>query len=466
MGIEKLANTLVTQLAKTQVQRDICKPRLFIDRVFTLRGIGTVVTGTLTGGSLRRGQQIVVYPGNLETRIRSIQSHGHELEIAQPGMRTAINLPDFRVDQIKRGDVVTLPGHGMPTSTLVVRLEEPQHLNREPAVPYRVKNGSSIYVHHGTSRVAARIRVRENGSREEGKQKIAQLKIASPIFAFVGDRFVVRDSSERHTIAGGIVLDPDGDKQSLVANFTPDNVESLLRATLAQQGFTHRENLLSKSRFSADEISQALIKLQQIGEIVLHQHIAADCEFWRKLRAEAIGLIDAAHKKNPERAGLDLSELRSALRIQEPELLESLLADLSTSDFVRDGSVIGHGSHRATLPAHLQPIEKRIREALTGQPFDPPSRKAIESDRQARQVVRFLIENGQVTELALDVVLLRDSFERMKSKVAEFISKNGAATVSQLRQALGSSRRVMVPLLERLDRDGVTLRIADKRSLR
>jgi selenocysteine-specific elongation factor len=111
-------------------------------------------------------------------------------------------------------------------------------------------------------------------------------------------------------------------------------------------------------------------------------------------------------------------------------------------------------------------VEKRIREALTGQPFDPPSGKAIESDPRARQVVRFLIENGDVTELAPDVLLLRKSFERMKSQVTEFISKNGPATVSELRQALGSSRRVMVPLLERLDRDGVTRRVGDKRCLR
>ena len=464
-GIEKLVNTLATQLEKTRVQRDICKPRLFIDRVFTLRGIGTVVTGTLTGGSLRRGQQIVVYPSNLETRIRSIQSHSHELEVAQPGMRTAINLPDLRVDQIKRGDVLTLPGHGMPTSSLIVRLEEPPRLGRDGTMAYRVKNGSSIYVHHGTSRVAARIRVRENGSREGGKQKIAHLKVASPIFAFVGDRFVVRDSSERHTIAGGIVLDPDADKESLAANVTLDNVESLVRAILTRQGFARRENLLSKSRFSADEISQVLIKLQQSGEIVLCQHMAAHCEFWRKLRAQAIGLIDAAHKQRPERAGIAMSELRSALRIQDPELLESLLADLSVGDFVRNRSIIGRTSHRPTLPAQLQPVEKRIREALTGQPFDPPSRKAIESDPQARQVVRFLIENGDVTELALDVVLLRNSFERMKSEVTEFISKNGPATVSELRQALGSSRRIMVPFLERLDRDGVTRRVADKRTL-
>jgi selenocysteine-specific elongation factor len=465
MGIEKLVNTLANQLTRTQVQRDICKPRLFIDRGFTLRGIGTVVTGTLTGGSLRRGQQIVIYPNNLETRIRSIQSHGHELEVAQPGMRTAINLPDLRVDQIKRGDVVTLPGYGMPTSTLIVRLEEPTRLSRDATVPYRVKNGSSIYVHHGTSRVAARIRVRENESREGGKQTIAQLKVASPIFAFVGDRFVVRDSSERHTIAGGIVLDSDGDKESFAANVTLNNVGSLVRTTLARQRFARRENLLSKSRFSADEISQVLVKLQQSGEIILCQHIAAHCEFWRKLRAQAIGLIDAAHKQTPERGGVDLSELRRALRIQEPELLESLVADLSAGDFVRNGSVIGRVSHRPTLPAQLQPVEKRIREALTGQPFDPPSRKAIESDPQARQVVRFLVENGDLTELALDVVLLRKNFDRMRSQVIEFISKNGPATVSELRQALGSSRRIMVPLLERLDREGITRRVADKRML-
>jgi selenocysteine-specific elongation factor len=464
-GIEKLVSTLATQLTRTQAQRDICKPRLFIDRVFTLRGIGTVVTGTLTGGSLRRGQQIVVYPGNLETRIRSIQSHGHELDVAQPGIRTAINLPDLRVDQVKRGDVVTLPGHGMPASTLIVRLEESPRLSRDRTVAHPVKNGSSIYVHHGTSRVAARIRVRKNGLGEVGKQKIAHLKLASPIFAFAGDRFVVRDSSERHTMAGGIVLDPDGDKESLAAIVTLDNVDSLVRATVARQGFVRRENLLSKSRFSADEISKVLIKLQQNGEIVLCQHIAADCEFWRRLRAQAIGLIDAAHKQSPERGGVDLSELRSALRIQEPQLLESLVADLSAADFVRNGSVIRRNAHRPTLPAHLQTVEKRIREALTGQPFDPPSRKAIEPDQQARQVVRFLIENGDVTELALDVVILRNSFERMKSQVAEFISKNGPATVSELRQALGSSRRIMVPLLERLDREGFTRRVGDKRML-
>jgi len=464
-GIPDLERTLAAELAAAKPQRDIGKPRLFIDRVFTLRGIGTVVTGTLTGGSFRRGQQIVVYPSNLETRIRSIQSHGQELEVAQPGMRTAINLPDLRVDQIKRGDVLTLPGHGMPSSALISRVERSPRLNRDNIVAYPLKNGSSIYIHHGASRVAARISFRENGSLKAGKEKIAHLKFASPIFAFIGDRFVIRDSSEQHTIAGGIVLDPDGDKESLAANVAPDNVDSLVRGALARRGFACRESLLSKSRFSADEISEALINLEQNGEIIVCQHIAADCEFWRKLNAQAIALIDAAHKAAPEQAGIDVGELRSALRIPEPELFECLIVYLCTVDFVRKGSFIARASHRPTLPIQLQQTEKRIREALAEQPFDPPSRKAIESAPQARQVVRFLIENGDVTELALDVLLSRESFDRMKSQVAEFISKNGPATVSELRQALGSSRRIMVPLLERLDRDGLTRRVRDKRML-
>jgi selenocysteine-specific elongation factor len=380
-------------------------------------------------------------------------------------MRTAINLPDLSVDQIRRGDVVTLPGHGAPTSTLIVHLERSPRLKEDKTVAHPLKNGSSIYVHHGASRVGARIRFHENGLLEAGKERIAHLKLAAPIFAFMGDRFVVRDSSERHTIAGGIVLDPDGNKESLASSVALDDVNSLVRAILARHGFAYRKNLLSKSRFSADEISKVLTNLQQSSEIVLCQHIAADCEFWRKLRVQAIGLIDAVHKESPQRGGIDVGELRSALRIQDPELFESLVADLCEIDFVRKGSVVARSSHRPTLPVHVAPVEKRIREALLRQPFDPPSRKAFESDPQSRQVVRFLIENGEVTELSLDVVLLRENFERMKSQVTEFISQNGPATVSQLRQTLGSSRRVIVPFLERLDRDGVTRRVADKRML-
>src|SRR5439155_10522639 len=282
---------------------------------FTLRGIGTVVTGTLTGGRLRRGQSVVVQPQNFEARIRSIQSHGSELESAQPGMRTAINLPDVAVGdgpgQIKRGDVITVVDLGTASSTLVALLEKSPRLDAKIPAGRPLKNGSSAYLHHGTSRVAAKVVLLENGALEGGKETIAQLKLASPIFAFPGDRFVIRDASEQHTIAGGIVLDPGGDREKflhakqrklLIARATaPDDVNLCARSEIALRGLAPIESVLRKSVFSVAEVADALLRLQGHKEIVVLGQMVADAESWQKLRGQAITLIDEAHNRNPER---------------------------------------------------------------------------------------------------------------------------------------------------------------------
>jgi selenocysteine-specific elongation factor len=473
-GIENLKSALAAELSGVQPQRDVGKPRLFIDRAFTLRGIGTVVTGTLTGGRFHRGQSIIVKPQNLEARIRSIQSHGIELDSARPGMRTALNLPDLAIDQIKRGDVITDIDLGLASANLTAQIEKSPRLGIKEPAARRLKNGTSVYLHHGTSRVAASITLLEKGERDPGKKTIAYLKLASPIFAFVGDGFVIRDASERHTIAGGVVLDPDDGKfrdaiqyELLAARASaPDDIDLCVRSEIAVRGFARRETLLSKSRFSADEIGDALFRLQHGNEIVLREEIAADVKFWQSLRNLAISLIDKAHERNPERTGLDLGELSqklSGLRDQRPDVFEALIADLCADNFVRKESTIARSSHRLALPVELQPVEARIREALCKKPFDPPSRREIESDQHAPRVLRFMLETGEVIELGSEVVLSRENFDRMKSMVIDFISKNGPATVSELRQEFGNSRRIMVPLLEQLDRDGVTRRVGDKR---
>jgi selenocysteine-specific elongation factor len=476
-GIENLEDTLATELTRANPQRDFGKPRLFIDRAFTLRGIGTVVTGTLSGGSIRRSQDVVVQPRNAAARVRSIQNHGRDVQIAQPGMRTAINLPDLSIgeDGIQRGDVVTVHSLGSPQATIDVLLERSSRLKRNSPAARPIKNGSSVQVHFGTDRIAAKITLLDKPALGAGQSAIARLKFNSPIVAFVGDRFVVRDSSEQNTIAGGTVLDPNAD----LANFrsasqiqflreratAPHDIDVCIRSEIALRGFVLRKALLNKSPFSDREISEALERLECAGEIVLCNEIVTDRKTWQQLRERATSLIDEAHKGNPERAGLDLNELRSTLRIQESNVFEALIADLCVKDFVRKGSAIARLSHRPLLPAELQAVERKIREALSGKPFDPPPRREIETDRHAQQVLRFLTETGDLSEIGSDVVLLRENFERMKHGVADFIARNGPATVSELRQALGSSRRVMVPLLERLDRDGVTRRVEDRRML-
>jgi selenocysteine-specific elongation factor len=473
-GIETLKSALASEFAATHPQRDYGKPRLFVDRVFTLRGIGTVVTGTLIGGQLHREQKIVVQPGNLPTRIRSIQSHGRESEVAQPGMRTAINLPDVSVDQISRGNIVTIADFSRANSTLIALLEKSARLPRENAAARPLKSGSSVYLHHGTSRTAAKITLVKNRLLEPGKQEIAQVKLASPIFAFAGDRFVIRDPSEQRTLAGGMVLEPNGEefrdeakRELLTSRATaPDDLCLWVRSEIGLRRFTSIQGLLDKSHFSNSEIADALLSLKQDDEVVVHGKIAANAGMWKALRDRATRLIDNELNKNPERAGYDLSELRAALHDKSTDVFEALIADMCSHDFVRKQSTITRRSHRPALPVKLQPVAAKIHEALCKKPLDPPPRRELEWDLDAQRVLRFLIESGEVIEISSDVVLLCESFERMKKAVADFISKNGPATVSELRQELESSRRIMVPFLERLDREGFTRRMGDKRALR
>lgn len=479
-GIENLKRALVSELSGMQAQRDTGKPRLFIDRAFTLRGIGTVVTGTLTGGELRRGQSVVVQPQNFEARIRSIQSHGCELDSAKPGMRTAVNLPDVAIGpgpgQIKRGHLITSVGLGRSSSTLDVLLEKSPRLDPKDPAARPLKNGSSVCVHHGTARFSAKIALLEERALEPGKEAIAQLRLVSPIFAFLGDRFVLRDASEQHTIAGGLVLDPDGDggkfrnaaqrKLLRARAHASDNVDLCVHSEIARSGFIRKEPLLRKSRFGDDEIAEASLRLQRNHQIIIRGSMAADVQAWQTLRARTVALVDNTHKKNPERAGLDLKDFRTALRDQTPDVFDALVADLCADDFVRKGSMIARFSHRPALPADLQFAATKIRETLSEKPFDPLSRKEIALNSHAEQALRFLIEQGEIVDVGQNVILLRESFEQMQNAVVAFISERGPSTVSDLRQKLGTSRRILVPFLEHLDRFGVTQREGDRRKLR
>ena len=472
-GIESLKSALADEFAGMHAPRDYGKPRLFIDRVFTLRGVGTVVTGTLTGGQLHREQKIVVQPDNIQARVRSIQSHGRELEVAEPGMRTAISLPDFSVEQINRGNVVTIADFAPANAMLIALLKKSARLPRESPGARPLKSGSSVYLHHGTSRIAARITLLKNRLLEPGKNEIAQLKLASPIFAFAGDRFVIRDPSEQYTLAGGLVLDPNGaefrdeaKRNSLMDRATaPDDVRVWARSEVELRGSAPIQGLLGKSHFSSNEIAGALLDLQRHKEIVIHEKIAANASNWQTLRDRVTHLIDNALNKNPERIGYNLSDLRAALGDKSTDVFEAVIAEMCSHDFIRRESTITRRLHRPALPAKLEPVAARMREELSKKPFDPPPRRELEQNLEAQRVLKFLVESGKVAEISPEVVLLRENFERMKNAIADFISKNGPATVSELRQALQSSRRIMVPLLEKLDRDGFTRRAGDKRSV-
>ena len=475
-GIEELRLALTSEFARLEPARDIGKPRLFVDRAFGLRGIGTIVTGTLIGGKFSRGEEVAIQPGGRRSRIRSIQSHGRELESAQPAMRTAINLADISLEKdagVARGDVLTKAELGLPSELLDVVLMRSVRATTPAAQP--LKHGAAVYLHHGTRRFRARVLFLSERAFLAGERALAQLRVEDPVFAFIGDRFVLRDPSERRTIAGGIVLDADGgpkfrsaEQRSLltVRAAAPNDPMTFVRTELKRDGARAADSLLIKSGFSAEEIEAATKQLAAAGDLVRHEKIVADANWWRSSKHQAAALIDAEHRTHPDRIGLDFSFFRTALGSFPPAVIEALTADLCADGFAQIGNALKRASHRPTLPPALQPAAAKLRAAISAHPFDPPSRKELAPDADAQQIMQFFVRTGEVIELAPEVVLLGESFARMKKAAAEFLAQEKAATVGELRQLLATSRRIIIPFLERLDREGLTIRQGDRRRLR
>jgi selenocysteine-specific elongation factor len=472
-GLDDLKKALARVLDGAPPPADIGKPWLPVDRVFKLQGIGTVVTGTLTGGTLRRGQTVVMQPSGKKTRIRTIQSHGRDVESSGPGTRTALNLSDVdAVEDIRRGDVVTFAECGGPSEALDVLVHISLRANRP------IKNGARVHAHHGAGNVAARIAFYGNADLAVGESALAQMRLETPAFLFAGDRFILRDWSEHNTLGGAVVLDPDASRKLfrsearlkfLKARAESDgNISSFVSSQLQRDGAARKSQLLLKSRFSGAAIAETVSQQVAAGALVVAEDFVVGPGTWKRLRQLAADTIDMRHRAHPEQPGLPLANLRAVLKAElpVPEVFDSLIADLCRSEFVRAGTAIRRAAHMPALSAPLQAAATKIRAALAAKPFDPPSRKDLAPDPMSQQALRFLIESGELVDINAEIVMTTESLKRATELVREFIRTRGPSTTSDLRQMLSSSRRVAMPLLERLDRDAITLRQGDKRVLR
>jgi selenocysteine-specific elongation factor len=335
-----------------------------------------------------------------------------------------------------------------------------------------------VHVHHGSANARAKVVFSPRKELGPGEHALAQLRFDANVFGFAGDRFVLRDSAGQSTLAGGVVLDPDAGRKLFRSEArlsflrrraeSPSEVTSFVASQIARDQAVRRSQLLLKSNFSAADISNAISRIAEGGNHVLVADFAVDAGSWKMSRQRAADAIDANHRAHPEHSGLSLSDLRTNLEAGLPfsELFEFLVSDLCRSEFVKVGNTIRRVTHQRALPPPLMAAAAKLRTTLAAKPFDPPSRKQLEPDSASHQALRFLIETGEAVEINAEVVLASDSLKRMTNLISQFIRNKGAATVSQLRQELGCSRRVIVPLLEQLDRDGVTQRNGDIRKLR
>jgi selenocysteine-specific elongation factor len=243
------------------------------------------------------------------------------------------------------------------------------------------------------------------------------------------------------------------------------DVEACVKSELALRRYGEVPTLLLESHFSAAEIDAAVQRLEKKGELVLAAGFAVDHGAWAEARARTIDLIDRTHRTHPDWQGIEINTVRAALTMFPTGLIEGLIDDLCAGDFVRTVSTIHRRSHQPQFSAGMENVAAEIRNVLQAQPRDPPSRKEIETDDVRRKAVRYLITTGEVTEVSPAVVLSSKAIEEIRRQIIAFINHRGAATVSELRQEIGTSRRVLVPLLEWFDRHGVTRRLGDKRVL-
>lgn len=471
-GLGDLKIALAGVLANTPPPVDIGKPRLPVDRVFKLQGIGTVVTGTLTGGTLHSGQSVLIQPSGKKARIRSIQSHNRDVDASGPGTRTALNLPDLNaMGDVRRGDTVTLEGFGEPSKVVDVEVEISTRAGRP------VKNGTRVRVHHGSCNVAARLAFYKDRDLAVGERALAQLRLEAPWFVFAGDRLILRDWAERNTLAGGIVLDPDSSQQNFRGEAqmqflrersqSPDNVLHFVASQVTRNGAVRGSQILLKSHFGADAVSEAVLRLVAEGQIVPCADFVFHSAKWQRLCRLAADAIEGHHREHPDQKGLLLVDLRTSLQAELPaaELFNAFVDRLCARDYVHEGVTIRCAAHRPALSEQLQTAGAKLRSILAAKPFDPPSRKELAPDPISQRALRFLVETGEAVEINAEIVMAADGVRRATELIHRFIHEHGSATVSELRQALGSSRRVIVPFLERLDRDGVTLRREDRRVL-
>ena len=339
-----------------------------------------------------------------------------------------------------------------------------------------IKNGATLSFHFGGARHAAQVQLRDRGQLLPNESAIARLRLAAPVFAFVGDRFVLRDSSEQLTIAGGTVLDarPGGirlrspEQRALLdaRAGSPNDCRILLQTQLQRDRFAPRVHLPMNAPFSLQEVNVALDALQAAGLIFLDEKIAIDASWWKTLRQTAVKLVEAEHAAHPEQTGLQMTRLRDVLRVANADIFDALLRELAKDGYVQTRNVLRRATHRPALPSALQPAGDRIRAVLHARPLDPPARKEIAPDPAALQALRFLCESGELVALNDDLVMTAEDFARMQTMIERHLRGGKSATVSELRQATGSTRRILVPLLERLDRLGLTIRQGDRRTLR
>jgi selenocysteine-specific elongation factor len=456
-GVTELVEALDAMVSSAPPATGTGRSRLFVDRVFSISGAGTVVTGTLVGAGLAVGDEIEVLPSGLRARIRGLQTHKRRIESAIPGSRVAVNLAGVERVRIERGNVLARPGEWRPTAILEARIQPVRGLS------HPITARGAFTFHAGAAERGARLRLYRDGSLPpEGS--FARIRLSAPIVLDVHDRFVLRESGRRETVAGGIVLDPAPPRRP-----GSDVEERLGRRERAARA--DLPALLLRERGAVREVDVAILT----GPGAVEGSEAAG-RWWiaervrEGVRRAVLERLGKFHRTAPAAEGADAAEMRSAVLEDlrglgapgDRDLADVLLAGLvREGEIVRTGPTIRLASHRGAVTD--AEVELVVAAVADGEPT-PPTIPDLVRAGFARETIDAALRLGALVRISPDLVLTPAFVARAIDAVRE--AGPAGVTVSSIRQRLGTSRRYAVPLLEHLDRTGQTRRSGDLRFAR
>jgi selenocysteine-specific elongation factor len=469
-GLDELKREIARLAAEVPARDTEAIFRLPIDRVFVMKGFGTVVTGTLIAGKVRKEEEVEVFPQRRRARVRGVQVHGAATDHAIAGQRTALNLAGIPMEDLARGMTLAAPGLLEPTQKVDVQLSL-----LKDAKP--LKNRARVHLHAFTSETIAEVTLYQGNELKPGSTGYAQLRTDHPLLILPGDRAILRQFSPVITIGGALVLDAFP-----LARQKKDARAAFLRSlasSASQQGLLARI-----SRYEKDGLSLAaavretglkqsvlqplLASLTQQGAIVQTGEFSLSANAFKGTKEKALAVLDAFHKNNPLVAGISKEELRAKLGLQQA-VMEAVLAQLAREKKLElAGEQVRLAGRGVQLKDEESRAKEQIEKAFAAAGLKVPLMKevlaALPVDRaRAQKLVTLLLRDRVLVKLADDLVFHKNALQELRRLLSGYKSTSPKIDVGKFKDLTGVSRKYAIPLLEYLDRERVTRRVGDER---
>ncbi|WP_160317457.1 selenocysteine-specific translation elongation factor [Ornatilinea apprima] len=473
-GITELKQTLAASLAGQPRRLNRGKARLPVDRVFSVAGFGTVVTGTLLDGDLKVGDEVEILPPGIRGRVRGLQSHKQKENQAQPGSRTAVNLSGVDTQQVRRGLVVCKPGFYRATQ----RFDAQFDLRKESSIA--LKHDTQVKLFIGAEEVVARVRVMGVEEIAPGESGWLQIETSEPVVVARGDRYLLRRPSPSETLGGGMVVEAHPERRykrfsaSVLERFAvlaQGNPQEILLQTSSAAGMVTGTQLIKLANLPAEEGKAALAGLVGEGALALlepqrgaEEGLVMAQAAWQALSENMAIILERYHQSFPLRAGMLREELKSRLGLEAREY-NAALQSWAAEDRLRETNrLVGLSSHKICFTPAQQSQVNTLLKKFADAPTSPPGVKEC-VDEVGEEIYNALTGQGLLLAVSKEVVFRKEDFDRMLEMIREEWGNGTTFTMAQARDRLQTSRKYAVALLEYLDEQKITVREGDARRI-